>query len=256
MNEITPDLVARIASRIYNEKPDAATPHAATGATGDLQATSLPGISATPHVPLGALPREVEVPGAAGLPSLPALASRGKSLVSAPPIPQQPVPQFSEQLGLSHPSMPNPHLTTPGIPAMPAVGAAPLPATIAAHNSAPQFGGLAHGSGLPSDLSHSGPLSTSSLQSPGHSSTPQFSGIRGFVQKIRQTHTASELHGFAQPQAHLREQLSLGRVFPSQGARPLDVPAIRKEFPILQQRVHGSRWPGLTTRPPRKSRKA
>ncbi len=40
------------------------------------------------------------------------------------------------------------------------------------------------------------------------------------------------------------------------GARPLDVPAIRRDFPALNQRVHGKPLAGSTTRPPRRSRSA
>ncbi|MDX1946133.1 MAG: cysteine desulfurase [Pirellulaceae bacterium] len=43
----------------------------------------------------------------------------------------------------------------------------------------------------------------------------------------------------ASPLAGLRDKLSLGRSISTGGARPFDVEAIREDFPILQQRVHG-----------------
>jgi cysteine desulfurase/selenocysteine lyase len=64
-------------------------------------------------------------------------------------------------------------------------------------------------------------------------------GVQAFVQSIRTTHLRTETGqcaGFP-GQEHL-QRVFAGKVAAT-GARPLDIPAIRRDFPILHQKVHG-----------------
>lgn len=67
-----------------------------------------------------------------------------------------------------------------------------------------------------------------------------FDGLRAFVQHVQAPNGGLESGLCAnQPGRQLLEKLFSGRTVPGHGARPLDVPAIRRDFPILNQRVHG-----------------
>jgi cysteine desulfurase/selenocysteine lyase len=65
-------------------------------------------------------------------------------------------------------------------------------------------------------------------------------GLRAFVQRIQSTPFRSDagLCGQTQDQDVIHRLFS-GKSLPAEGARPLDVAAIRKEFPSLNQQVHG-----------------
>ena len=65
-------------------------------------------------------------------------------------------------------------------------------------------------------------------------------GLREFVQRIRSTQFRSEDSRWADDpgQDYLR-RLFAGKSLPTETARPLDVAAIRSEFPALNQQVHG-----------------
>ena len=71
-------------------------------------------------------------------------------------------------------------------------------------------------------------------------STSDPDGLRAFIQGIRSGHHRSDA-GFRPGQD--RQDTWHGPVrttsVPVEGARPLDVPAIRRDFPALNQRVHG-----------------
>src|SRR3984957_5347304 len=81
---------------------------------------------------------------------------------------------------------------------------------------------------------------------PSASSTPQSvpnsspDGLRAFIQGIRTGHYRSDA-GFRPGQE--RRDTWHGPVgapsVPVEGSRPLDIPAIRRDFPALNQRVHG-----------------
>jgi cysteine desulfurase/selenocysteine lyase len=65
-------------------------------------------------------------------------------------------------------------------------------------------------------------------------------GLRAFVQSIRTT----QLRGNAglcanEPGANSIQRLFAGKSLPTGGSRPFDVAAIRRDFPVLHQRVHG-----------------
>jgi cysteine desulfurase/selenocysteine lyase len=65
-------------------------------------------------------------------------------------------------------------------------------------------------------------------------------GVRNFVQKIRAGHLhSSEEQKFALGDHDLLKRFFSERTVPTTGPRPFDVEAIRRDFPALNQRVHG-----------------
>ena len=60
----------------------------------------------------------------------------------------------------------------------------------------------------------------------------------------------------ARPDRTLDSACPPARPLRRRGSRPLDVPAIREDFPILSSACMASRWLGSTTPPRRKSRRA
>jgi len=234
MEEITPDLVARVASRIYNEKPQSPAPDSLVSQHPGPHSTfghgaSFPSEQAGAQLPVppisGNPPAGSAWPGASGIPSIPAVASRARSVLESPPVPQEPALPTSEASLPGLGNFPNPAFTPDGFGTPPSF----LSGQTA---SSPHF-------------TPSGFHAPSALGSIPHATTTTSSGLSQFVQRIRHSHELPGQHGFSGQQgfgsvpARLRDQLSLNKHFASHGARPLDVPAIRKEFPILQQRVHG-----------------
>lgn len=74
---------------------------------------------------------------------------------------------------------------------------------------------------------------------PGSAATST-DGLSAFVQQIRSARLRDE-NGqcTAGRDQDLVQRLAAGKAVPATGARPLDVPTIRKDFPILNQKVHG-----------------
>ncbi len=168
MDEITPELIARMASRLYNEMPHSG-------------GTSPPGSHAMPEVPVS--------PGdmSAHLGSLP---------FSLNAVPFSAIPRGSSVSGAE---------SFPGVAARSDSPVAEIP-----------------------------PGASRESLAPSHSPV----GLGEFVQKIRQLTLSphdSGLDDFGR-QLPLRSFTAAAR--PS-GARPLDVPAIREDFPVLRQRIHG-----------------
>jgi cysteine desulfurase/selenocysteine lyase len=64
-------------------------------------------------------------------------------------------------------------------------------------------------------------------------------GLRAFVQRIRTPFRSDDGRCADGLDPDLLRRLLAGKFVPAEGARPLDVPAIRKDFPILHQQVHG-----------------
>jgi cysteine desulfurase/selenocysteine lyase len=177
VDEITPDLIARIASRIYNEAPqaDGAPIPGASGA-----ATPKAAASGT-HAPDFVLPEPTATPAA--------MSTHLGSL----PFSVGSWPHAAAPAGMSSPSPP----------------------------AAPDFSALPTFAGAPS----------------AGSSSP--AGLQGFVAKIRQTHFSGRSQSVDPSALNLRQRLASGPTGAQAGSRPLDVPAIREDFPILRQRVHG-----------------
>jgi cysteine desulfurase / selenocysteine lyase len=181
VDDITPDLIARMASRIYNESPQtngAASPGAVLPETPSIPASP---VEIPPH--LGSLPFSLpSVPHGTEMPGI----SRITSMISAPGMPPLPSANAPANTGFSFPSV-----------------------------APPEAGSI--------------PTSSSDVSS----------GIGAFVAKIRQ----SDFSGHGQKLDFARHSTPNGSgassVIPATGARPFDVPAIREDFPILRQKIHG-----------------
>ena len=227
MQDITPDLIASIATRLFNEAHGgAALPQSDVGLPQHApQSTEIPGaVANTPPSIYGVstptadrasagsgqvnhaagLPPRAELPAHAGLPSHERL--RNDSAVP------------------NHFGLPNQeHL--PGHSGIPSYGQVPQPGS----RSGSFFG-----------IPDSSSLSGHSPSTGGTGNTAD--GLRVFVQKIR---TAQ--YGFqpgrcaAFPDQDVIQQLFAGKPAAGGGggARPMDVPSIRQDFPVLHQKVHG-----------------
>jgi len=248
MNDITPELIASLASRLYNEIPGAGLvpkkesdlPH------GIPESESLPGVPA-PDIPgRFALPTS---PDGAGLPGF---AAATPVMGRLPERPSASTGKF-ELPGLSGlgPSVP---VSTGG------AGAS------ADSFSLPAAGGAgSHGYSAPSPKAvSSDPAGVPGLSglSPSWPATLRETadgGLSAFVQKIRAGHLRNEDGACLAGQ----DPEGLQRIFAVKpkvaagsgaGARPLDIPSIRKDFPVLQQKVHSKplAWMdnGATTQKP------
>lgn len=165
MNEITPDLVAQIASRLYN-----AGPH--TGAAPDA---SLSGAASS-------------FEGAPGIPTAPSLPQVG-------PLPTQPS-------GVQTPSLPGHFGVSPSSQSA---------------NGPPWSGSGGPPSGVPS----------------------QPDGLREFVKRVQSTDHRGTSGLCSGPDDNGFLQRLLSRTAPPGSSRPLDVDAVRRDFPVLNQRIHG-----------------
>jgi len=112
-----------------------------------------------------------------------------------------------------------------------------------ARPSAPEMAKLPAGFGeIPSDGSFTPPVAelAPDAQLAPSSGASTVDGVRAFAQKIRTAKLGGEPGVCVdEPGQDLIRRLFVGKSVPSEGARPLDVPAIRRDFPILNQRVHG-----------------
>ena len=171
MSDITPDMIAAIATRMYNEIPGA-----------------------------GSVPKtETDV------------AKASPAAVGAPPI-----------AGLPLPEAPNS-----------ASGAAfrPTPFSLAGAGV-----GVPAGDALGKDAPGANTRSASSVATPSGATD----GLRAFLERVRIVGLRPD-HGTNMWTAKQEDHRgrSADPPAPATGPRPFDVPAIRKDFPVLQQRVHG-----------------
>jgi len=183
LDEITPDLVARIATRLYNEP-------ATTGAAPALPEATLPQPpSEANHAPVSQSTHPAPPRGW----STPVSAPTAPSPATAPSLPMSAPfssPHFLSSTPSSIPTLPSEH-SLPGFAGAPNPGVAPAAPT---------------------------------------------SGLRDFVAGVRQTRVTP---GAGASLAPTHRPLFAGGAPIGMGSRPLDVPAIREDFPILRQRVHG-----------------
>lgn len=203
MSEITPELVAQIASRLLNELPGAAAhPTSPVGVDpfgGPVPATPPPTPPATPaSFTPQPMPHAVDppvAPAAAGLPGV---------------VPHNTPPNLESLLVGLRNVAPSP-VGTPTVPA--AVPSMPSVAIPPALPASPQ----------------------------ADPRNADYAGLRSFVERIRQTGTGrqgSQCTWANEPHA-VSNVLKIPAVAPSNSARPFDVVQIRKDFPILHQTVHG-----------------
>ncbi len=176
MDETTPDMIARMASRLYNEPPqvDGASAPAGEPTTSELPAEAAPAVS---H--LGSIP--------VSLSSWPH---------AAPPTP--------------------PMMPTELAPASTATAAGPA---------------FAHEAFSLPGVSVAPP-------SEGAPAGKSASGLSAFVARVRQPHLDRET-GLDVFGKSFRDRIAAAANSPGSRSRPFDVNAIRKDFPILEQRVHG-----------------
>ena len=168
MNEITPELISEIASRLYNE---------------------VPGANLVPRTETD-VPRTVRE------------AERSPSAV--PDAPASGVSDGGQQQS--------------GLPK--GAGTDHLPTASAAASATPQL----------SNPAASTPTVALSTRE----------GARAFVERLRSGQIRSDRSRCAnEPEQERIRRLFAGNSSPESGARPLDVPTIRRDFPILNQQVHG-----------------
>ncbi len=226
---ITPDLIARIASRLYNEVPQG----------GDLPAQpTLPGAGAhTSGIPSAVPTAYAPQPYWAALPGVSTADVLPVTVASPTSIPGQ-----ARSLPLS-PGASSPYSALPGF-----VTAQPTPSAFGGH--APQGAGYAL-PGLGALQAAPAQLQPATFAGYGSQASPQaapasapaggvnLDGLRNFVRRVRSSNTTggegyrdSVGPVFARP-------LNASTVAPTHGSRPFDVNAIRADFPILRQMVHG-----------------
>ncbi len=201
MSDLTPDEVGRLASRIYGETP---------GGHGPSDLTP------TPQAPID-----------------PAADSFAREQMHAPAFP------------LPNDGFPGSH--APSMNGQVPVATAPVVAKPEGVRVPQEFWGLS---------SH---VPTAPRSHPQPGSEPQPDGLRAFIENIRRSNYRSATEAFPDEKpassshtSHMPESWSAprwdggaGPPYPRDdqtsgyGARPLDVNAVRADFPILHQRVHG-----------------
>jgi len=240
MNEITPDLVAQIATRLWNEAPSAALP---TGLPAPVSIEPI--VASAPSIP-------------SGIPSSPTAGmSSPAGLLPSHPFPTRERLSYSEPHSIAHPADPRPGPTRERLsyyePNSIAHPADPRPGPTRERLTYFEPDSIAH----PADprpgptrerLSYYEPDSIAHPADPrpGHHRiadvTPD--GLRRFVDQIRHPGLEPELEVCpGSPGVSLLQRLLSPTAVPvSPGpasSRPFDIPSIRRDFPALNQRVHG-----------------
>lgn len=182
MSEFSPQTIAEVATRLFNEAPGAtAVPR------NDSDARRIPGQAA-------ALPADSVPHAAAG--------------------------------------------EAPGLPASEGVG---VPAGPGARVPASEAAGVSSGNAVRAPLGLSEPPEGGfTLPGAAANGPAEPDGLRAFVQQIRTGYSRPDAGLYwGEPGRDVLQRLSSGKSVPAEGSRPLDVQAIRRDFPALHQRVHG-----------------
>jgi len=272
MNEITPELIASIATRLYNEIPganlvpktEADLPHgvpetgqlpgmpAQVPSTGDFTLPTAPAGPGFPGLGAGAV-----TPDFPGLPTRPSASSDSFELPGLSGLSPS-WPGSSGGAGNSAESF-----SSPGAAGLDPHGhSAPHPKSVPTDQAGiPGFSGFSPS--WPSAI----PSAPESFTSPG-AATSQTNGLSSFVQKVRSGQLRNEDGSCrAGHDPELLQRLFAGKSgtdtsagtahgtpTPETGARTLDIPSIRKDFPALNQKIHGKQlaWldNGATTQKP------
>ncbi len=249
MQEITPDLIASIATRLFNESQGAAAfPQSDAGLPQFApHGSDVPGAAANPPssaygfpTPAGdhstvnsgytnhaaGLPPRTELPSHAGLPNHQHQASS---------FPTPGASQVSVPAGIPR------HSGLPTNSSTPNHGNFPSHSAIPSHGNFRNPGVAAHYSPWIPDSSS---LSGQSPPTVGNGNTAD--GLKNFVQQIRTAQYGTQQPGSPAGRCALfPEQDVIQRLFHGRsaggggGARAMDIPTIRKDFPILHQQVHG-----------------
>ncbi len=245
MDEITPDLVARVASRIYNQSLASAHP---TSQAEQLPHSPPATESAAADLARGgAFP---ESPGMAHAQSLPYAQSHGMpnqfNLPFAQPRMAPMAPTSAVPANNFVPSSnPSTFTSSHGRPCNTGVPLSPMPTSY----SMPTTTGGASGIGANSST-YGAPFTNGSTSALPHNRQADLhphsddltrDGLRAFVNSLRQTSNTSgnSSHLFRDP-TDLHHSFAIPNPTESmQGSRPFDIVSIRNDFPILQQRIHG-----------------
>ena len=197
MNEVTPELIAQMATRLFNETPE----HPGDG----LSLDGLPG-SGVESFPAG----NAYVPETSAFPSFAPAASM-PSMPTMPSMPPMSVPAAQAPIQPQFPVFASPRANVPQVPRY---DAANFPAETA--------------SGSTHAMADVSPV-----------------GLRQFVQQVRNPGVQQD-QGVCQagsPGIQFLQQLLATKPFSppalSGSSRPFDVPSIRRDFPALNQTVHG-----------------
>ncbi len=244
MNEITPELVAQVATRLFN-----ATPHAGSPA-------GLPAGAAAGTVPFGASPGSLPVSGLPSSPptSLPSSHPYG-TLPSSGPSGGTPgsFPFTAAAGSIPAHGLAGADPSSGAVPSNPfGGGSAPLPFgaspnSLPSGSSLPNLSPLAPESGagqasptklgalpsIPSEL----PAAFSAQPDRG---SPSGDGLKAFIQRVMSVDARDRggLCAAGPDDQGLLHRLLSPTAAPGP-ARPLDVHAIRRDFPILHQLIHG-----------------
>lgn len=220
MQEITPDLIASIATRLLNETQG--TPGLPATDAGVAQALNphgqaVPGLLASPPSSAYGLPSPTGDRSSASS----GYVNHASGLPSHTELPQH--------TGVSH----VPGLTTGGLPGF---GSTP------SHQQYVNLSNLEHLASATASLPSPSAVPNASIPAHGGSGA-ELGGLKGFVEKIRTAQYGSQPGRCAAfPDQDIIQQLFAGKSTASLagggGARPLDIPTIRKEFPALHQKIH------------------
>lgn len=231
MQEVTPDLIASIATRLYNEaqgagsfsQPDAGLPQFPP------HGSELPGAVASPPSSAYGFPSPTGNQSAASAGHV----NHAAGLPSRTELP-------------SHPSVPGPG-SFPGSTSLPGFEQFSSPAAFPNHGNLPSHGAIPSHSqasrpGQFSSFSTAIPDSSSLSGLPATNPGSTADGLRNFVQKIRTAQYGSQPGRCAAfPDQDVIQQLFANRTPAGGGggARPMDIASIRKDFPALHQNIHG-----------------
>jgi cysteine desulfurase/selenocysteine lyase len=258
MNDITPELIASIATRLYNEIPGAnlVPKTEADLSHGFPEAGSLPGVPSQATSGSFTLPTSAEWSGIPGL----AAVTPNFTGIPSPPATSPDGFEMPGLFGLS-PSWPGStggagnsaeSFSIPGAAGLGSHGYS-VPSPKAVPSDSVGFPGLSGISpswpGIPGVI----PTAPEGFTVPGDSNSPD--GLRSFVQKIRAGHIRNE-DGTCRAghDPDILQRIFAVKAATDGGDRPLDIPAIRKDFPVLNQKVNGKQlaWMdnGATTQKP------
>ncbi|MBL9082492.1 MAG: SufS family cysteine desulfurase [Planctomycetales bacterium] len=227
MHEVTPDLIAEIATRLYNELPGASVPPKNEIDAGHFGPEALH--TAGDYGSFA--PSHEGAPSTAGhgpqSPTSYGPGSHGPSTAAPPP-------------GMAHASTHGPTSFHPGVPGPLHLGShAPQPPQaprFAANPPVPPTAGFPSGA-----AAQPGPGSATTTAPPS-----QYDGLANFVRGIRGTHSSGGTHSSSStgdrnlgPNADILQRIFAPATLPNESSRPFDVAAIRRDFPILRQQIHG-----------------
>ncbi|MBL8814275.1 MAG: SufS family cysteine desulfurase [Planctomycetaceae bacterium] len=204
MSELSHDMISQIASRLFQD---------AVSASQQSAPVSVPGASSIPG--FGSLPSP-SIPGA--VPSIPPIMPAGIVMPMSAPTASPSVPAF--------PGMPGAPASLPTVPMM-SQGQPDVLSPLLALNSG--FGQM------PAPLADSAHSGTG-----GTLNASETQGISAFVAKVRALNYSSDT-GLCESSQTTPEGMSFRRAAQASGTtgRALDVNQIRRDFPALNQQVHG-----------------